>query len=194
MYWAYVHSQTNLQTCTKLRANRSSSLTASPDFWIYDPLKPPADGNAPWGIEERIVFSLCPFPDEFAYVDQIWCKSVQPFDSFPILLNIWPPKTPHPSAPLCIGGGAIYLAYIHSQMNPQTWTKVGANRSSRLTDSLEFWIFDPLKPPPKCPLVSRGAIFWRMSIPRRIRRRVPTSVAIVPAGGELTKTFECVTP
>ena len=33
-------------------------------------------------------------------------------------------------------------------MNPQTCTKLGANRSSRLTASQDFWICDPLTPPP----------------------------------------------
>ena len=50
--------------------------------------------TAPWGIVGRLVFSLCPFPDESADVNQSWCQSVQPFDSFSRLLNVWPPKTP----------------------------------------------------------------------------------------------------
>ena len=50
--------------------------------------------NAPWDIEGRIVFSLCPFPDESADLYQIWCQSIQPFDSFPKHLNLWPPKPP----------------------------------------------------------------------------------------------------
>ena len=50
--------------------------------------------------------------------------------------------------------GDLYLAYVHSQVNPQTWTKGGAN----LTASQEFWICDPLNPPPtQMPhVVSRG--------------------------------------
>ena len=75
--------------------------------------------------------------------------------------------------------GELYLAYVnsqtnpptctkfganrcsHSQMNPQMWTNVCANRSSRLTASKDFWIVDPLKPPPPqvLPLCrSRGVI------------------------------------
>ena len=54
--------------------------------------------------------------------------------------------------PAGVSRGDFDLAYVHSQMNPQTWTKVGANRSSRLTASPDFWMFDPLKPqvPPLC--------------------------------------------
>ena len=51
--------------------------------------------------------------------------------------------------------GDLYLAYGHSQMNPQTWTKGGANR----TASPYFWIVDPLKPPKCPPCVSRGNLF-----------------------------------
>ncbi len=48
----------------------------------------------------------------------------------------------------------LYLAYVHSQTNPQTCTEFGANRSSRLTGSQDFWICDPLKAPemPLCVL------------------------------------------
>ena len=127
-----VLSQTNPHTCTKFGANRSSRLTASPDIWICDPLNPP---RCPRGIVRRLVFSLCPFPDESADVNQSWCQSVQPFDSFFRLLNVWPP---------CVSNGN-FLAYIHSQMNLNMCAKFGANRSSRLTASTDFWICDPLK-------------------------------------------------
>ena len=148
LYLAYAHSQMNPQTWTKVSANRSSRLTASPDFWMFDPLNPPPPsaplclswqfvwpisiprwictcvpnvmpiGPAvcifPWllnlwppnpppppNVEGRIVFSLCPFLDESADVYQIWCQSVQSFDSLPRLWDLWPPKTPR-NAPLCI--------------------------------------------------------------------------------------------
>ena len=147
LYLAYVHSQMNPQTCTKFGANQSSCLTASQDFWICDPPK------TPWGIEGRIVFSLCPFPDESADLYQIWCQSVQLFDSFPKHLNLWPLKNPNAPGVLW---GELYLAYkAHSQTNPPTYTKFSANRCSRLTASTDFWICDPL--PPKCPLGYWGA-------------------------------------
>ena len=117
------------------------------------PPKPPPPHNAPWGIVGRLVFSLCPFPDESADVNQSWCKSVQPFDSFSRLLNVWPLKTP--MCPL-VSRRAICLAFIHSQMNLHMCAKFGANRSSCLTASTDFWICDPLKPP-KCPLGYWGA-------------------------------------
>ena len=93
---AYIHSQMNMHMCTKLDANRTSRLTYSSDFWICDPLTPP-----PPNVEGRIVFSLCPFPDESADVYGIWCQSVQSFDSLPRLLDLWPPKTPR-NALLCL--------------------------------------------------------------------------------------------
>ena len=110
LYLAYVHSQMIPQTWTTVGANRSSRLTASPDFWICDTLTPPPPRNATWGIEGRLVFSLCPFPDESADGNQGWCQS----DSFPILLNCWLPKTPQ-VPPLCLEGQFVWR--IHSHMN-----------------------------------------------------------------------------
>ena len=59
-------------------------------FELVTPYPP---GNVPWGIGGRNVFSLYPFPDEFAEVYQVTCQSVQQLDCFPRLLNRWPPKT-----------------------------------------------------------------------------------------------------
>ena len=108
--------------------------------------------NAPWDIEGRIVFSLCPFPDESADVYQFWCQSVQLSDSFPRLLSLWLPKNPRYA--LGVLWGKLYLAYVRSQTNPPTCTKFGANRCSRLTASPDFDICDP--PPPMPPGVLRG--------------------------------------
>ena len=165
---------------------------------LFNLLHPnPLSDMPPWGIEGWLVFSLCPFPDESADVNQSWCQSVQPFDSFPWLLNVWPPKTPQsvsqgnlfgvyifpdesanvyqiwcqsdqpfdifpwflnlwpPNPPPPMSRGEMHLAYVHSQTNPQTCTKFGANRSSRLTASQDFWICDPPKPPEMPPCVLR---------------------------------------
>ena len=134
-----------------------------------------------------------PFPDESAHVCHIWCQSVQPFDSFNILLNLWPPKTPQ-NAPWDIEGPIVF-SYVHSQTNPQTCTKFGANRLSRLTASPDFLMFDPLKLPSAPPtLCLDGHFDWRISIPRRIRRPVPNWVPLGPAVWQLPQTFEFVTP
>ena len=133
----------------------------------------------PWGIVVRNVFSLCPFPDESTEVYQIWCQSVQPFDSFPRLFNLWPPNPP-PNMPPGVLRGDLYLAYAHSQMNLQTRTKVGANRSSRLTAYPDLWMFNPLKPP-SAPLCLSGQFVWRISIPIWIYTCVPNLVPIGPA-------------
>ena len=77
--------------------------------------------------------------------------------TFPSILNCWshkPPKMP----PWGIVG-ELFLGYVHSQMNPQTCTKFGANRSSRLTASQDFWICDLLTPPAMPPGVLRGDLY-----------------------------------
>ena len=91
LFLAYVHFQMNPQTCTAFGANRSIRLASFPDLNLWPPKTP---RNTPCGIEGRIVFSLCPFPDESTDVYQIWCQSVQPFGSFPKHLNLWPPYNP----------------------------------------------------------------------------------------------------
>ena len=131
---AYVHFQMNPQTCTEFAANRSFRLAAFPDFWICDtlPPPPPPPRNTPWGIEGRLVFSPCLFPDESADMNQSWCQ----WASFPRLLNWWPPKTPQ--VPPCVLR-AICLAYIQSHMNLHMCAKLGANRPSRLVAFPEFF-------------------------------------------------------
>ena len=46
--------------------------------------------TSPWGLEELIVFSVCPFPDESAHV----CQWVHPLGSYSRFLNFWPLKPP----------------------------------------------------------------------------------------------------
>ena len=142
----YLYSQMNPPTWTKVGANRSSRLTASRDFWMFDPLKPP---QVPPCVSWGNLIAVYPFPDESAHVYQIWCQSDQPFDIFPWLLNLWPPNPPPP-----MSRGELYLAYAHSQTNPQTSTKCGANRSSRLTASQTFGFVTP-KTPRNAPCVLR---------------------------------------
>ena len=63
-------------------------------FWVVDdPLKPPEMPPGYWGA--NCIWPI-PFPDESADVYQIGCQSVKPFDSFPKLLNMWPPTPPPP--------------------------------------------------------------------------------------------------
>ena len=75
------------------------------------------------------MFSSCPFPDEYAYVCQIWSRSVQLFGIFAILLYVWP-LTPS-KYPLGIQR-LILLADVHSQMNLHMCVKFGPDRSSAL--------------------------------------------------------------
>ena len=256
----------NPQTWTKVGANRFSRLTASPDFWMIDPLKPPSVskgistprrirrrqpnvvpiGPAVWQLPQTFEFvtpypppnaplgywgdmdlayvhsQMNPFPCEFVHVQNlvpigpavsqilktfecltpnppppstplclegqfVWrisiprwiCRCVPnlvPIGpavwQLPRLLNLWHP-TPHAPGVL---RGDLYLSYVHSQMNPQAWTKVGANR----TASPHFWIVDPLKPP-SAPSCLEGQFVWRMFIPLWMCTCVPNLVPIGPA-------------
>ena len=119
-------------------------------FWMFDTLKPP---KCPHFVSKDNLFGVYPFPDEAAHICQIWCQSVQPFDSFNILMNLRPSKT-HKMPPGILRG-ELYLAYVHSQTNPQTCTKFGANQSRCLTASPYFWIGDP----PKTPRELRGELY-----------------------------------
>ena len=85
--------------------------------------------------------------------------------------------------------GELYLTYVHCQTNPQTCTKFGANRSSRLTASQYFWICDSLNPPPLGNALwgIEGRIVFGIKIPRLIRRRVPNLVPIGPAVWQLPR-------
>ena len=115
--------------------------------------------NAALGYRGANCLSLCPFPDESTDMYQIWCQSVQPFDSFPILLNVWPPNPPPPRhAPWGIEGWLVFSLDAHSQMNPQMWTKVGANRSRCLTASPDLNVWPP-KTQQVHPCVSQGNLF-----------------------------------
>ena len=128
---------------TTVGAIRSSRLTASPDFLMCDPLPP--HRNAPWDIEGRLGFRLCPFPDDSADVNQSWCQSVQPFDSLPRLLNVCPLKKP-PSAPLCLEGQFVWRIFIPRWIIMQMCSKFWG-QSVQLFDSfpilLNLWHPNP---------------------------------------------------
>ena len=72
------------------------------------------------------------------------------FTTFPSLLNCWPPNPPPPQCHPGVSWGQLFLAYVHSQMNPQTYTKFGANRSSRLAafPNLHLWPHKKTEMPP----------------------------------------------
>ena len=93
-----VHSHIHLHYMCKMYSQSVQPFDQNfPGFWIVDPLKPPKMPTC--GTVGRIVFSLCPFPDESTDMYEIWCQSVEQFDSFPSHLNLWPSKTP-PKCPL----------------------------------------------------------------------------------------------
>ena len=104
----------------------------------------------------RIIFILCPFPDESADVYQIRCQSVQLFDSFPRHLNLWPPKTPQ-NTPWCIVGRLVF------SLCPFPDESADANQSWCQSDSflirLNCWPPNTAPPPQYPPCVSRGNLF-----------------------------------
>ena len=136
--YLYAHSQMNQPTWTKVGANRPSRLTGSPDFRMFDPLNPPPkcplclSGQFVWRISIPIWICTC-VPNLVPFGSAVW--------HLPLTFEF---VTPYPPPPMSMG--KLYLAYVHSQTNPQTSTKFGANRSSCLTSS-QTWICDPLKPP-----------------------------------------------
>ena len=77
---AYVHSQTNPQAETKL-----VSIGQLPKTFE---LLTPKTRQVPSCVSRSNLFGVYPFPGGSADVCQIWCQSVQPFDSFPRLLNL----------------------------------------------------------------------------------------------------------
>ena len=87
---AYVYSLVNLYTCAKFGPDRSSRLDDLPDLRIDDPLTAPHAPRVSRGC--YIFFSSCPFPYEYAYVCQIWSRSVQMFGIFPTYVYVCPPN------------------------------------------------------------------------------------------------------
>ena len=133
LYLAYVHVQMNPQTWTKVGASRSSRLTASQDFWMFDPLKPP---SAPLVSRRAICLEYI-----HSHMDLQTCAKfganrssrLTASQDFWICDTLTPPP---PEMPPGVLRGDLYLAYVHSQINPQTWTKVGANRTASHTFEL----------------------------------------------------------
>ena len=189
LYLAYVHYQTNPQTGTKFGANRYSRLTASQYFWNDDPLNPP--GMPPGVLRGELYLAYVHSqanPQTYTNVGANRSSRLTASLEFWICHPLPPP--PPPEMPPGALWGEMHWAYVHSQLNPQTWTKVVANRSSRLTASTDFWMFDPLTPqvPPPPPCLE-GQFVWPMSIPRWISTCVPHLVPIGQAVWQLPQTF-----
>ena len=135
----------------------------------------------------QIVFNLCPYPGESADVYQLWCQSVQPFDSFLRLLNVWPPTPPPPMPPVVLRGD-VWLAYVPDESADvnQSWCQ-SVQPFDSFPRLLNVW-------PPKtrnCPLVSRRAIYLAYI---HSQMNLPNLVPIGPAVWQLQHTFEFVTP
>ena len=79
-----------------IRRREPKLVLIGPAVWSFSRLLnvwPPKTPTCPPCVSSGNLFGVYPFPDEYAHVCQMWCQSVQSFDSFNILLNLWPPKT-----------------------------------------------------------------------------------------------------
>ena len=114
------------------------------------------------------------------YMCTIYSQSVQPFDHISQAFELLTPNPP--PLPQCRRGvswGELFLAYAHSQTNPQTCTEFGAIGPSRRLAAFPDLDLGPPKTTRNAPCGIEGRIvFIAMSIPRRIRRHVPTLVPI----------------
>ena len=106
------------------------------------------------------LFNLCPFPDSPAlYVQNVFPIGPAVWPHFPGFWIVDPLNPPPPQCRSGVSWGELFLAYVHSQMNPETCTKFGANRCSRLTASPDIWICDPLKKNQNAPWVLWGDLY-----------------------------------
>ena len=78
----------NLYRCAKFDPDRSSGLEAFPDLRIDETLTQPC----PSGTNGLFFFSSCALADEYAYMCQMWSRSVQLFGIFPIFFYLRPPN------------------------------------------------------------------------------------------------------
>ena len=146
-------------------------------FLISDPLTPPPSPNSPlgrtrlifiwwtspWGLEELIVFSRCPFPDESAHVCQIWCQWVHPLGSYSRFLNFWPLKPPPPNAPWGIEGLIVFSLCPFPDESAgvyQIWCQLVHPFGSYS----RFLIFWPPKTPQNSPWDIEGLIIFSLCI------------------------------
>ena len=132
----FLYSQMNPPTWTKVGDNRSSRFTASRDFWMFDPLKPP---KCPLVSLVAICLAYIHSQMNLHMCTKFGANRISRLTSSP---DFWicDPLTPPPPQ---MSRGELYLAYVYSQTNPQTSTKCGANRSSRLTASQTFGFVTP---------------------------------------------------
>ena len=172
----FVHSQIHLHYMCKIDSQSVQSFDHN--FSILNGWSPKTTHNAALWYRGANCLSLCPFPDESTDVYQIWCQSVQSFDSFPRLLNVWPPTPPPPTCPWGIEGWLVFSLFPFPDESAdvnQSWCQ----SVRRLTTSLTFECFTPKTP--SAPLCLSGRCAWLISIPRWICTCAPKLMPIGPA-------------
>ena len=114
------------------------------------PLLNPASKCSLWCLMGPICSTCVHSQIHLHYMCKMYSQLVQPFDHISQAFEFLSPKT----SPKCRRGvswGELFLAYVHSQMNPQTGTEFGANRSIRLAAFPDFKFVTPNPPPPPPP-------------------------------------------
>ena len=116
---------------------------------------------------------------------QIWCQSVQQFDSFSRLLNLWPPSPPPRNASCVIEGRLVFSLFPDESADVnQSWCQ-SVQPFESFPRLLNVW---PPKNPQVPPCVSRGNLFG-ISIPRWICTCVPNLVPIGSAVWQLPRVL-----
>ena len=105
--------------------------------------------NAPLVSHGANLFNLCPFRDSSALYATFILNWSSRLTTFPSLLNR--------------GANCFLPIDVHSQMNPQTCTKFGANRSSRLA-AFPYFNLRPPKTTRNAPWGIEGRILFSLYV------------------------------
>ncbi len=93
------------------------------------PLLNPTSKSSLWCLMGPICSTCVHSKIHLHYMCKIEFLSVQPFDHISQSFELLTPYI-HPKCRPGLSWSELFLAYVHFQMNPQTRTKFGANRSS----------------------------------------------------------------
>ena len=167
---------------------------------MLTPLKPktfplliPASKCSPWSLMGPICSTCVHSQIHLHHMCTIYSQSVHPFDHISQGFELLTPLNPLLKCRRGVSWCELFLSYVHSQINSQTCTKFGANRSIRLPafPDLNVW---PSKTPRNAPCDIEGRIVFNyvhsQTNPQTCTKFVPIGRAV----WQLPQTFEFVTP